>query len=379
MFQQTDVGRAREHNEDSSYADPHGRYFIVADGMGGHAAGEVASQLAVDAVRACLDGERATFDALGSGTNGHETALMTGVVERAGQQANTAVRKRASQDSKTRGMGTTLEFAVVTAGGAWIGHVGDSRTYLISGTSVSQLTKDHTFAEHLAKNQKLAPGNAAKKYGNILVEAVGAKDEVRVDVVHTPLEAGDRLLLCSDGLYQYFPRADEIGEILVMDGSKAGLARLIDEANERGGRDNITGVLVEVLEFASSTKPVSAPPSQSPLPSTYSGPSAAEQEYGIDEAIALVRKLPAQDLELEIRVVKGALESANIRIEPIIEDAAETLARIERRVAALKEEIAQREQDKADCLADIARQEEDLAETSLVKSRLELAERKSRN
>lgn len=381
VFERTDVGRVRDHNEDSKYSDPEGQYFVVADGMGGHAAGEVASHLAVEEVKRVLGLERAVLDALGSKPNPRNRPIMMELLTRVGSSANQAVRKRASEDKATHGMGTTLEVVCVTGDGAWIAHVGDSRTYLVRDRSVVQLTTDHTVAQRLMQGSREHRPEVLEQWGSVLVEAIGAKDEVNVEVVHSTLEVGDRLLLCSDGLYEYFPRAEEIGEVLAMEGSKAGLERLVDLAFERGGKDNITGVLVEVVSAPKARK---KPRSEEiAYDTTVDGMQAVqgeseqdypEQDYGIEEAIALMRKLPAENVELVVQVVARTLRSTQIAIAPIVRDARSKEARLERRVTALKGEIASLEHEISRCAEEIARQETDREETTMVMDRLKLAQ-----
>ena len=255
VYQKTDVGLLRDHNEDTSYSDPAGAFFIVADGMGGHAAGEVASQLAVDEVTALLGKERGVLASLGSDPNSLPRPVMTELLKRVGSQANQAVRKQASQNRATRGMGTTLEMVCMTADGAWIGHVGDSRTYLVRSNAVVQLTTNHTVAQQLSADKRVQMADVLEEWGSVLVEAIGAKEDVSVEVIHCELQSGDRLLVCSDGLYEYFPRAEEISEVLAMEGSSAGLERLVELALNRGGKDNITGLLIEVVEAAARRPP----------------------------------------------------------------------------------------------------------------------------
>ncbi len=391
VYERTDVGQVRDHNEDSKYSDPGGRFFVVADGMGGHAAGEVASQLAVEEVKARLDEERSVLDTLGTDPKALTRPVMTEMLKRVGGLANKAVRQRALEDTTTKGMGTTLEVVCVTADGAWIGHVGDSRTYLVRANQVTQLTTDQTVAQQLSEEKRLKMAEVLEQWGGVLVEAIGAKETVNVDVVHCPLESGDQLLLCSDGLYEYFPRAGEIGEVLAMEGCKAGLERLVELAYDRGGKDNITGVLVDVIEASKKSQAASSSNSEEELEYGLTAENSVPlgvrtaaldedergggeaQDYGIDEAIALMRKLPAEQVDLVVTVVKQTLQSAGVRTLPIIRSAEAKKRRIERRVTLLKKEIDGLKQEVVDYKAQISTLEDDRAETSLVKERLELA------
>jgi protein phosphatase len=358
FFQKTHVGRVREHNEDSSYSDPAGRFFVVADGMGGHAAGEVASQLAVDEVRAMLEKQQKIWD---DDPTALTTSAMETLIKSLAEQANRAVRQRAERSPSTRGMGTTLEVLLLTGNGAWIGHVGDSRTYLVRGSEVSQLTHDQTIANQLSASQKQAMGDALQQYDNVLAEAIGARVDVKPAVAHAELQSGDLLLSCSDGLYQYFPRAQEMGEIFAMDGPKAGLDRLVDLALERGGKDNITGLLVEVVEHS----PSASRPDD--------GRSAAQQGYGIEEALRLMRLLPQGDSELVLRVLRNSLASAGVLLGPIIRDAGDKQERLSRAIKEHNHAIEEMRQQVASCQQEIAALEEDRAETLMVKGHLERA------
>ena len=374
VFERTEVGRVRDHNEDSKYSDPDGRYFVVADGMGGHAAGEVASQLAVDEVKKVLSGECEVLDAVSSAPNSRTRPIMTELLTRVGTLANEAVRKHAEENTATHGMGTTLEVVCVTADGAWIGHVGDSRTYLVRSGSVTQLTTDHTVAQRMSKDNQAPSAAMLEQWGSVLVEAIGAKDSVNVEVVHSRLKRGDRLLLCSDGLYEYFPRAEEIAEVLAMEGSKAGLERLIDLAYDRGGKDNITGVLVEIVQQPTSQGDSEEIGHAATLTGLEPFGEGIDQDYGIEEAIALMRKLPEENLELVVRVVKQTLRSTNISLLPILSDATSKQARLKREVEALKNEISSLEGEVASRLSEITTLDDDRAETTMVMERLKLAQ-----
>ncbi len=379
VFERTDVGRVRDHNEDSMYSDLEGRFFVVADGMGGHAAGEVASQLAVEEVRTVLSSEQGVLNGIGSKPSPRTHPIMTELLTRAGTLANEVVRKRASEDKAKEGMGTTLEVACITGDGVWIGHVGDSRTYLVRGNSVTQLTTDHTVAERLAKNKGVNRAAVFEQWGSVLVEAIGANEQVNVEVLHSALQSGDRLLLCSDGLYEYFPRAEEIGEVLGMEGSQAGLERLVDLALDRGGKDNITGVVVEVVKapnnvIGTQSQEGSENIAYDTTVDSFDPIEDDEQDYGIEEAIALMRKLPGKNAELEVRVLAATLKSANITVAPIIRDASLKQVRIERRIDTLGSEIGSLKDEVSDCLKEIAALEEDREETTMVKERLQLAQ-----
>jgi hypothetical protein len=146
-------------------------------------------------------------------------------------------------------MGTTLEVLLIAGGEAFVAHVGDSRTYLFRSGSTAQVTTDHTVAEVLVIEGKLSAEEARlSPLRTILVNAIGVSADVGVELAHLRLRRGDKLLLCSDGLHDYYPAETEIAEILHELEGEPGLIRLIELAKERGGHDNITGILVEVIE-----------------------------------------------------------------------------------------------------------------------------------
>ena len=231
----TDVGRVREGNEDSLFAGQ--AVFAVADGMGGHQAGEVASEAALGPIGA-LDGLE--FPA----PEAAQEALVDAVVD-----ANRTVVDQALADPSLRGMGTTLTAVLVRANHVHIAHVGDSRAYLLRGArDMTQLTTDHTLVEQLIREGRLARSEAAvHPQRSVITRAIGVDHHVKVDSLPPlQLQPGDQVLLCSDGLTG--PVDDHtIAEILVTttDGDAA-CAALIDAANAAGGPDNITVVLLRV-------------------------------------------------------------------------------------------------------------------------------------
>jgi PPM family protein phosphatase len=243
----SDVGKARDRNEDSYYGGDY--VFAVADGLGGHNAGDVASKLAI--------GPLASLDRRIDGLSGSRVAdaLADAVLE-----ANRAVYRRAQDDAKVRGMGTTLTAVAVSDGAAHLAHVGDSRCYLIRDGGFSQLSSDHTLVARMVQEGKLTPEQAeVHPQRSILTRALGAEPEVDVDSLEITLVPGDRLLLCSDGLSSVIGE-QRIRELLA-DAPDLDQAckRMIDEANAHGGPDNITVVLVE-MTGTPGARPVAAPP-----------------------------------------------------------------------------------------------------------------------
>lgn len=230
----THVGKMRRKNEDTVYAD--GRLFAVADGMGGHHGGEVASARAVKIV---ADSVRAAPDGSNTGR------LLSGAII----SANEDVFAKARSGSGPAGMGTTLTAGVLTGDTLTIGHVGDSRAYLFRDGTLTQLTRDHSLVGELLRSGQLTPEQAFDHPNrNVLTQALGTTEEVSADVTTHKLVAGDKVLLCSDGLTTMV-RDGEIAGILSGAGDAGELcARLVDAANVAGGADNISVVLLDLAE-----------------------------------------------------------------------------------------------------------------------------------
>jgi PPM family protein phosphatase len=227
----TDVGRVREANEDAYYVGTN--LVAVADGMGGHLAGEVASATALEPVRA-LEGSR--FDDGQTAV----TALHDAVV-----QANETVSQMAEDDPAFRGMGTTLTAAIIEGRRVHLAHVGDSRAYLLRGDRFAQLTDDHTLVQHLVDEGQITPEEAATHpQRSIITRAIGVSRDIEVDTISLELDPGDQLLLCSDGLTGVISDDEIASELAKGDDADATLQRLVEAANRGGGPDNITAVLL---------------------------------------------------------------------------------------------------------------------------------------
>ncbi|CAN5923586.1 hypothetical protein BH11MYX3_BH11MYX3_48060 [soil metagenome] len=244
-------------------------FFIVADGMGGHAAGEVASAMAVDTVRQTLEGARTEIEAFKKAPSDAGRRGIVQLLQNAVLSAHQAVYQRGQAESDKAGMGTTLDVVLVAGPEAFVAHVGDSRTYLIRDGKPSQITTDHTVAEVLVIEGKLTIEEAqVSPLRTILVNAIGVSADVGVEMAHVTLRKGARLLLCSDGMHDYFPAEDEIAQRLSAEKPGEALAEMVELAKTRGGHDNITGVAVQVLELTEaipqqmegeSTQPVEIP------------------------------------------------------------------------------------------------------------------------
>ncbi len=247
----TDVGRKREHNEDNFLVDRGLGLYIVCDGMGGHAAGEVASALAVRTFHEEVKKDADMLRDYAAGTTGVGKVSkrdITAMLEFAVNRASARVYQDASQDEKKRGMGTTLVAVVVAGQTAFIIYVGDSRLYLLRDGVLEQLTEDHNVYNELIKRKKM-PREKAEKLAqkNAITRAVGVYEHAEPDTLVLDLVAGDRLLLCSDGLYQYFEDdLDMLSERLGEEDLELGIRGMVETANELGGSDNITGVLLAI-------------------------------------------------------------------------------------------------------------------------------------
>jgi serine/threonine protein phosphatase PrpC len=265
----TDVGVVREHNEDAAYMEPANGFFIVADGMGGHAAGEVASAMAVDTVRKTLEGARREIELFKRSPTDAGRRGIVQLLQSAVLSAHQAVFQRGQHEADKAGMGTTLDVVLIAGPEAFVAHVGDSRTYLVRDGRSSQITTDHTVAEVLVIEGKLTIEEAqVSPLRTILVNAIGVSADVGVEMAHVTLKRGDRLLLCSDGLHDYFPIEEEIAQKLSADAPGDALRDMVELAKTRGGHDNITGVAVQVTDVLEAvpaqlegehTQPVDAP------------------------------------------------------------------------------------------------------------------------
>lgn len=235
----TDVGRMRGHNEDFFLSVPELGLHVVCDGMGGHAAGDVASSTAARTLEELLQ------QSLPRTSSSDEVvdALRSAFVE-----ANRRVHALGVDDPARRGAGTTCT-ALVTCGGKGVmAHVGDSRLYLARGSALHQLSDDHTFVAEAVRHGIITPQQAAEsEHSNVVTRAVGPQEQVLVDTLVFDILPGDTLLLCSDGLSQYFEREPDELRMMLETEEIAGIAEsLVEKANERGGSDNITALVLRM-------------------------------------------------------------------------------------------------------------------------------------
>lgn len=248
----SDVGRRRTINEDAFHRDDRIGFYVVADGVGGHSKGEVASTEAVEQLRMWVTRERAALAALAAAAGKGDTEArweIRRLLENGMQSACYMVFGMAELDPDKRGMSTTVSAILVGGGFCYGAHVGDSRVYRVRGGEVLQLTEDHTLINYKLKNGLITREEAATMSGkNVITRAVGHRDYVQVDTADIDVLPGDRFLLCTDGLHGYIESDREVGD-LIGDGSlEAGAQAAVALANQRGGRDNITALVIEIVD-----------------------------------------------------------------------------------------------------------------------------------
>jgi serine/threonine protein phosphatase PrpC len=254
----SDVGRLRTINEDSFVVDDRLALYAVADGMGGHRAGEVASATALEALRAAIAGGKAL-----------DAAIVI---------ANSAVFQKAATDRELSGMGTTLT-AITVVGDATllIGHVGDSRAYRVRDGAIAQITEDHSLVEELVREGRISPAEAeVHPQRAIITRALGIDADVEVDLYTIEAHTGDRILICSDGLTGMLRDEAVLRIAMPETDPRVAADRLVDAANEAGGEDNITVLIIDVLEAPPSTAPDPEALATSNLPRTPVEVSAPE-------------------------------------------------------------------------------------------------------
>jgi protein phosphatase len=229
------VGHIRKRNEDSICVVPELSFFAVADGMGGHLAGEVASSMAIESVAGQLGADKKTP---------LEKKLLKGV-----QAANSKVYEASKKDSACRGMGTTLTAAVIRGREIILAHVGDSRAYIIRENKIISLTEDHSLVQEMLKQGGITREQAREHpHRNVLTRALGTDPSVEVDIVKTTLKLGDFVLLCSDGLSGLVEDHEIMALVRSARGPEQAVRDLMREALDRGGNDNISIIVVEIDE-----------------------------------------------------------------------------------------------------------------------------------
>ncbi len=229
----TDTGCVRSANQDSYYIDPEGRFFVVADGMGGHAGGEVASRIAVDSIRACLE---AFWD-----VESDPQKLMQDAIDK----ANQAIINDQNANLVRSDMGTTVVVLMFRNDQPWYCHIGDSRLYRLHGAKLEQISEDHTWIARAIQTGVVNPDEAkSHPWRHMLLQCLGREDLKSITASEIEWQPGDRFLICSDGLTEELSD-DRIAHQLksIRNGQQAAQS-LIESAKLRGGRDNITVVIV---------------------------------------------------------------------------------------------------------------------------------------
>ncbi|HEX7136062.1 MAG TPA: Stp1/IreP family PP2C-type Ser/Thr phosphatase, partial [Iamia sp.] len=289
----SDVGQVRSNNQDSKLVADHVSVYAVADGMGGHQGGEVASAIAVETLEATI------------------TAPTTASVVEAVKEANRRIFSRAADTDELRGMGTTLvAIALVDQGTdeeevAWV-NVGDSRAYLLRDDELHQLSRDHSLVEDLRRGGQLSDEEAAvHPQRNILTRALGIDHEVEVDTGAVVPFQGDRFLLCSDGLFNEVDRATLIATLSDGDDPDAVARELVRLANAGGGRDNITVVVADVIDDGGRSARAAAAAGAAVVADD--GTASSEDEQGTD---APTQEMPAVSVDDDATVVAPAAAAA---------------------------------------------------------------------
>jgi len=253
----TSTGQVRENNEDNIHLWTRDDFVlaVVADGMGGAAAGEEASRIAVESIKAGLTlREQRVPDKF----EHIEDATLTDKLKESIQAANLSIMQKAAASPEMRGMGTTVTLAFVRGTYAIVAHVGDSRAYLVDGDdhTITQITSDHSFVEALLSAGHITQEQADEHpMKNVLYRALGQAEDIDVDMYYKRLHIGDRLVLCSDGLTRHV-RPDEIAELAMADSNPdVASQKLIDLANERGGEDNVSVIVISVEQTTPTASP----------------------------------------------------------------------------------------------------------------------------
>lgn len=233
----SDVGKKRQKNEDSYLINDGLRLFVVADGMGGHAGGEYASRIAIT-----------TIEEYFSNSEKDQRSKPDALLEDAVKDAGSRIIAKAEEDRALRGMGTTVIAMHIHEKKAIFGHVGDSRAYLFRDGVLEQLTEDHSLVNEQVKSGLISEEEAkTHQFKNIITRSLGVTPEVEVDIVSKKLKTGDLYLLCSDGLSNLVDLPEMEKELRDQE-SVLAAKTMVDLANKRGGDDNITVIVAEIIE-----------------------------------------------------------------------------------------------------------------------------------
>ncbi|CAA9219708.1 Protein phosphatase 2C-like [uncultured Coleofasciculus sp.] len=235
----TDPGLVRSVNQDDYHLDPDGRFFIVADGMGGHAGGQEASQIAKETIQAYLK------------QHWQSEVESEQLLEQALYEANQAIVEDQKNHPERSDMGTTVVVVMFRLQHSWFAHVGDSRLYRFRGSKLEQITEDHTWVAKAMKAGDITLEQARMHpWRHVLSQCLGRRDLPKVDVQQMEVQPGDRLLICTDGLTEELNDALITSDLESSSKNEEVAVNLIEAAKEKGGRDNITVVIVEIDEMS---------------------------------------------------------------------------------------------------------------------------------
>ena len=240
VFAKTDIGKIRENNQDSFYIDEDDlkyKLYILADGMGGYAGGEIASSIAVNAVKTYIKNN------LKKGEYSKEKFKQ--VIKEAIEYANMMVNEKAMEDEQISEMGTTLDVSIIYEDRIFVGHVGDSRVYRIRNENIRQLTNDHSYVEKLVRDGTITKEEAVnhpKKH--MLIKVVGSKTFAEPDILEKKILKDDVILMCSDGLTNMVENK-EIYNIIKSENENVA-ETLVNQANRNGGYDNVTAIVIKI-------------------------------------------------------------------------------------------------------------------------------------
>jgi protein phosphatase len=238
VYYDTNKGLLRENNEDNLIVEETEKYnlYAVADGMGGHRAGEIASSMAINIIKECFEKNIAL-----------DCFMAPKFINDSIELANMKIRVEASNNSEHTGMGTTITMAVIdnSLGIAYIGNVGDSRTYILRNDEIKQITEDHTYVHKLVVEGKISQDEAKQHpKRNVITRAVGSEETVLVDIFEIEILENDILILCSDGLTTHLSD-EQIKDTILENGCLKSVKKLIKLSNDNGGTDNITLIIVD--------------------------------------------------------------------------------------------------------------------------------------
>lgn len=251
----TDVGRKRDHNEDYMLINRDLNMAIVCDGMGGHAAGEVASKLTTEVINNHIVSNQLVINEFEQSPTKENAEKVKSLIQEAVVKACGEVWFEGKHDECKKGMGTTLVMMIAVDSHAFVAHVGDSRNYLYRQGEVHQITEDHSYVNEMVKQGLMTREQAEKSpHANIITRCIGQNEFVQVDILQVELLDGDRFLLCSDGLCGYMPDK-AFAKIMESEREVPKLPKVfIDFANKKGGKDNITAIVLQVGELGNQAQ-----------------------------------------------------------------------------------------------------------------------------